>query len=96
MTEDRRLLCKIADTLLGTLEHRKSGDVLVIKEDLAGIRDHQSGHHIEACRLSGSVRTEEADDLALLHLHRHAFHDSPVAILLDKVFATKFHTLRFI
>ena len=96
MTEDRSLLSKIADTLLGASEHRKPGDIFVIKEDLAGIRDHQSGHHIKACRLSSSVRTEKADDLALLDLHGDAFHDCPMTIFLDQVFATKFHTLRFI
>ena len=83
VTEHGSLLRKVADTLLRTLEHRQLGDVLVIQVDLAGIRNDEAGDHVETGGLSRSIRTEEAHDLALLHLHGNTLHHSPGAIFLD-------------
>ena len=91
MAEHRSLLCKVAHTLLRALEHRELCNVLIIKEDLTVIWNDKSGDHIEAGRLSGTVRTEEAHNLSLLDFHRDTFHNRSGAIFLDQVFATKFH-----
>ena len=88
MSEHGSLLCEIADSHLGTLVHRKTGDLLIVKEYLSRIRHNKSGNHIEAGSLSGTVRTEEAYDLSLIHLHRYPFHYSPGSVFLDKIFAT--------
>ena len=88
VTEYRCLLSEVSDTLLGSLEHRKISDLLIVKEDSSGIRNDKSGDHIEAGRLSRSVRTEESNDLSLVHFHRNPFHNSSGAIFLNKIFAT--------
>jgi hypothetical protein len=83
MAEDRSLLGKIADSHLGTLVHRETGDLLIIKEYLAGVRNDESGDHIEAGSLSCTVRSEKSYDLSLLDFHRHTLHDCSRAIFLD-------------
>ena len=88
MAEYRRLLGKVSDSLLRSLEHRQTSNLLIIKEYSSCIRNNQSRDHIETGGLSGSVRTQEAHDLTLVHFHRNPFHNSPGAIFLDKVFAT--------
>ena len=94
--EDGSFLGKIADTLLRTLEHRKSGDLLVVKVNPAGVRDYLSGDHIETRGLAGSVRAEETDYFTLFHFHGDAFDDSPDAVFLDEILATKLHILNLL
>ena len=96
MTEHRSLLSKITDAFLRPLEHRQTGDLLVIKKNLTIVRDNKTCDHIEACGLSCSIRSEESHNLSLIHFHRHTLDHSPRAIFLNKVFATKFHTYPYL
>ena len=88
LAKDGSILRKIAYALLGTLVHRKAGDFLVIEEHSSLIRHDLAGNHIETCCLSGTVRSQEADDLALVNFHRDALYDCSQAVFLNKVFAT--------
>ena len=93
LAEHGSLLRQIADSFLSSFVHRKLGDVLIIKEHTSSVRDNLSGDHIETGGLPCSVRTEEANNLSLVNLHRNAFHDSSDAIFLDEVLAMKFHLI---
>ena len=88
MSEHRSLLGEISYSLLGTLEHRQSRDLFIIKEDPSGIRSDESCDHVEARGLSCTVRTEESHDLSLLDFHRNTLHDRPWSIFLYQIFTT--------
>ena len=93
LPEDRRLLGQISDTLLGTLEHRQAGNLLVVEEYPSVIRNYLACNHIETGGLAGSVRPEKSHDLALAHLHGDALDDSPHTVFLDKIFTMKLHRI---
>ena len=63
-TEDRRLLRKIADTCPCTTVHGLVADVQVVDQYATLVRLDQPDDHIEAGGFAGTVRTEQADDLA--------------------------------
>ena len=53
-----------ADAALATLGRRHAGDVLAIEPDRAFGRPHHARDQVEHRRLTGTVRTDQADDLA--------------------------------
>jgi lipopolysaccharide export system protein LptA len=64
--------------------HRQLGDVLAVEEDAAAVRLHQAHDRIEAGRLAGAVRPEQADHLAAMHVERHVVKDrAPIIRLGD-------------
>ena len=56
LTEDRCLLCQIADARLGTFVYRIVGDVEVIEENTAFVGCNQAHGHVERGGLAGAVR----------------------------------------
>src|SRR3546814_14431007 len=58
--------------------HGKRGDVLTVEQDPAVIGRDQTGDDIEAGRLAGAVRSEQADDLATVQRQRHAPEHRPL------------------
>ena len=93
--EDRCLLGKIADPQLGPFVHGQFGDLRIVQENMPAIRDDLAGNHVEAGRLAGSVRAEEADNLSLFHFHRDALHHRSDAIFLHEFFCSEFHLISY-
>ena len=52
-----------------------AGDIVAVDLDRALVDRHQPGDHVEAGRLAGAVRAEQADGLAGAHAQRHAVDD---------------------
>ena len=48
------------------------------------IRADQPGDHVEARRFPRAIGSQEADDLPLAHVHRHAVHDPSAAVFLHQ------------
>ena len=78
--EDRCLLRQIAEAEDRPAVHRKFGDVLPVEEDSAAVRLHQAHDRIEAGRLAGAVRAEQADDFAAVDVERHVVKHGPPVI----------------
>src|SRR5690606_12154866 len=64
--EDRRLLRQIADAEACPAIHRQIRDVVAVQADSAVVCRDQAGDDVEAGRLAGAVRPEEADDLTAI------------------------------
>ena len=82
LAKDAGFLRQVADAGARPLIHRIAGDLLVVDIDMALVGNDQSRGHIERCRLTGSVRTEEPDDLSLLDVERYVVGHgaAPVAL----------------
>src|SRR5271156_5078947 len=66
LAEDRGLLREIADAVLARPHvHGNAGDVFSVGEDVAGIGRDEADDHVEAGRLAGAVRAEQAHDFSL-------------------------------
>ena len=57
--------------------------VEAVDEGGARGRGQEGGEHADQGRLAGAVRSQEAEDLALLHGEAHAVHGGEVAERLD-------------
>ena len=86
--EDAGLLRQVTDTQLRTFVHRQTGDILVVEEDTSAIGRNKADSHVESGCLAGTIRTEQADYLALLEVDTHIVHDSSLAVFLEEVFGS--------
>ena len=94
LAEYARLLREVADAGAGTLIYGIVGDVMLVKEDMTGVRDDKSCRHIERCGLSSSVRTEQTNNLSLTHVYRHVVDNRTLAVTLDKSLGAEHHAMR--
>ena len=62
--EDRRLLREITDPFARPDVHRIGRHVMVVEQHAARVRPCQADDHAERRGLAGTVRAEQADDLA--------------------------------
>ena len=85
LPEDGSLLREISHALLGALVHGEAGQLVVVDENAAFVRDDLAGDHVETGGLSGAVRAQEANDLTLVHFHGNALHDRPDAVFFHEV-----------
>src|SRR4029077_4620655 len=60
--KDRSFLRQVTDTKTSASIHRKAGDVRTVDFDGAGIGRDKTRNHVEARRLAGAIRPEQADD----------------------------------
>ena len=79
LSEDRRLLGEVADSLAATPVHGQVGDVGAVEEDPALVGGEEADHHVEGGGLPRPVRAQEADDFAALDVHVHVVDDLPGA-----------------
>ena len=86
LTEDTGLLGQIADTRTGSFIHRVVGHLMVAQVDMAAVRQHQSCCHVERGGLTGTVRSEQTDDLPLFHMKTDVVDHSALPIALDEAF----------
>ena len=84
--KQRDVLEGAADADLGDPVRRARQDALAFHQDVAGARLIEPAEAIEERRLAGAVRSDQAEDLALVHVERHAIqrddaaeHDADVA-----------------
>src|SRR6202043_2872424 len=75
-----------ADADFGDPVRRARQDALALHQDVAGARLVEPGEAVEQRGLAGAVRADQAEDLALMHVERHAIqrddaaeHDADVA-----------------
>src|SRR5688572_20670304 len=83
--EDRGLLRKVADAEPRAAIHRQLRDVVPVEADRSDVGRDEAGDHVEAGRLAGAVRAEEADRLAALHEEADVAHDGPLAKTLAEI-----------
>ena len=55
------------------------------KQDLALVGLHQAHDHVEAGGLAGTIGSQQAHDLALVHLHAHAVHHGAALVAFEDV-----------
>ncbi len=79
------LLRQIADPFLRPFVHGQIGDVLIIQEDVAAVGLYKPHDHVEGGGLAGAIGTQQAHDLALLHLHMNAIHHRAALVFLEDV-----------
>ena len=84
--KQRDVLEGAADADFGDPVRRARQDALAFHQDVAGARLVEPGEAVEERRLAGAVRSDQAEDLALVHVERHAIqrddaaeHDADVA-----------------
>ena len=82
--EDRGFLRQVADAEPRAAIHRHGGDVEAVDLDRALVDRHEAGDHVEAGRLAGAVRPEQADGLAGAHAERHAVDDLAALVALGQ------------
>src|SRR5262245_14169256 len=83
--EDRRFLRQITEAEDRPPVHWQFGNVLSVEKYPSGVRLHQAHHRIEACRLAGTVRSEQAHDLTAVHVERDVMKNcAPVIGLGDR------------
>ena len=76
--EDRRLLRQIADAQARAPVHGQVGDVLAVEDDDAVLGPDQAGDDVEAGRLAGAVRAQQANRLAALNGNADAAQHRPL------------------
>ena len=89
LAEYAGLLWQIAHTISGMLIDSHRGNLLVINKDTSGIGDYQSGGHIEGGRLTGTIRAQQSDNLALLYVEGDIVDDSSLAVDFYEAFGPK-------
>ena len=67
LAEDRFLLREVAHSEPRAAVHRLVGGVLAVESDAATVRLDEADDHVESRRLAGTIRAEEANDLAGAH-----------------------------
>ena len=84
--KQRDVLEGAADADFGDLVRRAGQDALALEQDIALAGLIEPGEAIEERGLAGAVRSDQAEDLALVHVERHAVqrddaaeHDADVA-----------------
>ena len=84
--KQRDVLEGAADADLGDPVRRARQDARAFHQDIAGARLIESGETVEQRRLAGAVRSDQAEDCALVHVEGHAIqrddaaeHDADVA-----------------
>ena len=84
--KQRDVLEGAADADLGDPVRRARQDAYAFHQDIAGARLIESGEAVEQRRLAGAVRSDQAEDCALVHVKGHAVqrddaaeHDADVA-----------------
>lgn len=92
LAEDARLLRQIADAGTCTFVHWIIGYLLVADIDMPFIGDDKTCGHVERSRLTGSVRTEQTDNLTLLDIERHVVGHRAASITLHKSLGVQFLT----
>ena len=66
LLEERGELKRAHEPARGDLMRAEAGDVLAVEDDRPAGRSQKSAQEIEAGRLAGAVRADQADDLALV------------------------------
>ena len=84
--KQRDVLEGAADADFGDPVRRARQDARAFHQDIAGARLIESGETVEQRRLAGAVRSDQAEDCALVHVKGHAIqrddaaeHDADVA-----------------
>ena len=100
LAEHRGFLRQVADALFCPLVDRSVRNVLFVKKDAASVGHYETCRHVERRRFACSVRTEQADDFALLDVERDVVDDGALSVLLDEQQAQTisihtFHSLCF-
>ena len=75
--EHRVLLRQVRDAEPGAAVDRQVGEIALVEVDAAGVDRNQPDDHVEAGRLAGAVRAEQADHFAARNLQRHVLHHGP-------------------
>src|SRR6266550_3462258 len=75
LAEDRRFLREIRDATPRAPVDRQPRQILAVQLDAAAVGGNQTDDHVEARRLSGAVRTEQAHDLAARDVERNVVDD---------------------
>ena len=68
LPKDRSLLCQIANAVASPPVNRELRDVHIIEENTSLVRRNQAHSHIESCRLTSSIRSQQADNLPLFDI----------------------------
>ena len=80
--EDRGFLRQVADAEARAPVHGQPRHVAAVERDLAGVRRHQAGDHVEHGGLAGAVGTEQAHRLAAPGGQADALHHHAAAVAL--------------
>ena len=67
----------------------QAGDVAAVQEDATGVGRLEAGDQIEQRRFAGAVRTNDADDLALVHIEGHFSVGGQPAVALRQALNVK-------
>ncbi len=89
LAEDRSFLRQVGQAESRAPVNRQMRYRFAIDHDVTVVQRHQADHHVEAGRLAGAVRAEQAHDLAALHGQRDVFHDRTAAVALLQVLDTE-------
>ena len=87
------LLRQVADARPGTLVHRIVGYLLIIEIHMALVGNDQPRGHVKRGGLARTVRSQQADNLSLLHIEVHAIGHCPLAVTLHQSLRTEYHSL---
>ena len=60
---------------------------------MAVVRHDESGSHVERRCLAGTVRSEQTDYFALLHIDRHIVDNGTLAVSFHQSFGTEHHAM---
>ena len=60
------------------------------------VRHDESGGHVERCCLAGTVRSEQTDYFALLHVDRHIVDNGTLAVSFHQSFGAEHHAVGFL
>ena len=84
--KDRFLLRQVTHPEARAFVHRVVRHVRAVKKDATVVGPHQAYDHIEAGRLAGAVRAEQADDLARAHVNVHPIHHRAAVVDFHQLF----------
>ena len=71
---------------LAMLVGAQAGDVVAVEEDPAGVERLEAGDQVEQRRLAGAVRTDDAEDLALVDVEGDVGVGGQAAVALGDAF----------
>src|ERR1700687_1679809 len=81
LTKYRSFLREIADAVLARPQiHRDVGNVVVVDQDSTGVRGDEAHDRVEGRSLTGSVRSKQTNDFALLDAQADPVYNAAVAI----------------
>ena len=82
LAEHRGFLWQVGKPLAGPAVHRQMGQLGIVDIDIAAIGRHETDDHVETGSLAGTIRAEQADDLAALDLERDILDDGARFVFL--------------